>query len=183
MLKRIAARIDAFGSLLGRLVALLIFVMMTIIAIEVVSRYFFNRPTAWVQDFSGWLQVAYVFLGAPFALKRGYFVRVDVFYARFSPRLQAIVDLSVSSVLFACFATVMIWKGLDFALASYRMGETSSSGVWQGRVYPSKFLLPIGMILLTLAWLAQICRQALLLAGDEPGDGAGDGAGNEKRGL
>ncbi len=54
-----------------------------------------------------------------------------------------------------------------------------------------ELLVVIGMILLTLAWLAQICRQALLLAGHEPGDGAGDGAGhgaghgagNEKTGL
>lgn len=174
MLKRIAARIDAFGNAIGRAVSLLIFVMIVIIAIEVVSRYFFNRPTAWVQDFSGWLQVAYIFLGAPFALKRGYLVRVDVFYARFSPRLQAIVDLTLSTALFVCFAAVLIWKGLDFAYASYRMGETSSSGMWRGPVYPAKFLVPIGMMLLALAWFAQICRQTLVLMGEDSGDEAAE---------
>lgn len=174
MLKRVAARIDAFGTAIGRAISLLIFVMIAIIAVEVVSRYFFNRPTAWVQDFSGWLQVGYIFLGAPFALKRGYLVRVDVLYGRFGPRLQALVDLTLSTVLFVCFAAVLIWKGFDFAHQSYRMGEVSSSGMWQGPVYPAKFLVPIGMALLALAWLAHVCRQVLVLMGEAPGDGEDD---------
>ena len=169
MLTRIAAAIDALSSAIGRAVSLLIFVMIAIIAVEVVSRYFFNRPTAWVQDFSGWLQVAYVFLGAAFALQRGYLIRVDIIYERLSPRTQAIIDLTLSTVLFVCFATVIIWKGFDFAIASYRMGETSASGVWGGPVYPAKFLVPVGMILLSLAWLAQICRSVLRLV-DDPGE-------------
>ena len=163
MLERIAVGIDALSAAIGRAVSLLIFIMIAIIAVEVVSRYFFNRPTAWVQDFSGWLQVAYVFLGAAFALQRGYMVRVDVIYGRLSPRLQAIIDLTLSTVLFICFAAVLIWKGMEFALASYRMGEVSASGVWGGPVWPAKFLVPIGMALLALAWLAQICRAALRL--------------------
>lgn len=166
MLKRIAGAIDALSIAVGRAVSLLIFIMIAIIAFEVVSRYFFNRPTAWAQDFSGWLQVGYIFLGAAFAFKRGYLVRVDIIYGRLSPRAQAVIDLTLSTALFACFAGVIIWKGLDFALASYRMGESSPSGVWGGRVYPAKFLVPIGMILLSLAWLAQICRDALRLVGD-----------------
>jgi TRAP-type mannitol/chloroaromatic compound transport system permease small subunit len=172
MLKRTAAGIDAFGTAIGRAVSLLIFVMIAIIAIEVVSRYFFNRPTVWVQDFSGWLQVAYIFLGAPFALRRGYFVRVDVLYERFGPRFRAMVDVTLGTALFACFAAVLIWKGIDFAHQSYRMGEVSSSGMWQGSVYPAKFLVPIGMILLSLAWLAQIIRQILFLMGHDAADEA-----------
>lgn len=174
MLKRFAARIDAFSTALGRAVSLLIFVMIAIIAIEVVSRYFFNRPTAWVQDFSGWLQVAYIFLGAPFALRRGYFVRVDVLYDRFSPRLKALVDVTLSTVLFACFAAVLVWKGVDFAHQSYRMGEVSSSGMWAGPVYPAKFLVPIGAALLSLAWIAQILGQiSFLLHGEDADEAAG----------
>ena len=173
MLKRIAAGIDALGSVIGRAVSLLIFVMIGIIAVEVVSRYFFNHPTAWAQDFSGWLQVAYIFLGAPFALKQGYMVRVDVFYAQFSPRVQAIVDVTLSTVLFVCFAAVLVWKGFDFAFQSYRMGETSSSGIWQGPVYPAKFLVPIGVVLLSMAWFAQILGQiSFLLNGEDAGEAA-----------
>lgn len=167
MLKSLAAGIDALSTAIGRIIALLIFPMIVIIGFEAVSRYFFNAPTAWAQDVSGWLQVAYIFLGAAFALKRGYLVRVDILYGRFGPQTQAVIDLTVSTVLFVSFATVMVWKGLDFALASYRMGETSSSGMWEGPLYPAKFMVPIGMLLLSLAWIAQICRSALRLLGDK----------------
>lgn len=174
MLKRFVVGIDALSSALGRAVSLLIFVMIAIIAIEVVSRYFFNRPTAWVQDFSGWLQVAYIFLGAPFALRRGYLVRVDVLYERFGPRLKALVDVTLSTALFACFAAVLVWKGFDFAYQSYRMGETSSSGVWEGPVYPAKFLVPIGAVLLSMAWFAQILGQISFLLNREDADEAAE---------
>jgi TRAP-type mannitol/chloroaromatic compound transport system permease small subunit len=168
MLKRLAAAIDAFGTLLGRAVSYLIFVMIAIIAIEVVARYFFNQPTRWVQDVSGWLQVAYVFLGAAFALKHGYLVRVDVAFMHFGARGRALVDLTVSTVLFVCFAAVLIWKGFEFGYASYRMGEVSPSAMWAGPVYPSKFFVPIGMVLLSLAWVAHLCRQMLVLLGEPP---------------
>jgi TRAP-type mannitol/chloroaromatic compound transport system permease small subunit len=135
--------------------------MIAVITYEVVARYFFNAPTPWAQDTSGWLQVAYVFLGGAWTLRRGYMVRVDILYGSFSPRLQAIIDLSVSTLLFAAFTVVMVWKGWNMAMQSFGMGEVSSTGSWRGPVWPAKFLVPIGMGLLTIAWLTQICRQAL----------------------
>ena len=67
--------------------------------------------------------------------------------------------------LFGVFAAVMIWKGLDFAYMSFRMGEISPTGAWDGPVYPAKFMIPIGMILISLAWLTRSCRLVLFLIG------------------
>jgi TRAP-type mannitol/chloroaromatic compound transport system permease small subunit len=155
---------DTIGEWIGRTVALAIFLMIGIVCYEIIARYFFNAPTRWVHDASGWLQVAYVFLGGAFALQRGYFVRVDLFYARMSARTQAWVDVTLSTTLFALFATVMIWKGLGLAMSSYNMGEISSTGTWQGPVWPAKFMVPIGVALLSLAWISRVGRQLVLLA-------------------
>jgi TRAP-type mannitol/chloroaromatic compound transport system permease small subunit len=162
-MQRFVVLVHALNAALGRAVSLLIFVMIAVIMYETLARYFFNAPTAWAHDVSGWLQVGYVFIGGAYALQKGYLVRVDVFYANMSPRAQAIIDLTVGTVLFACFAGVMIWKGSGLAMQSFAMGETSSTGVWKGPVYPSKFMVPAGMGLLTLAWLARMCQQILRL--------------------
>lgn len=160
--------IDALGAWLGRAVSYLVFGMIGVIMYEIVARYFFNAPTFWGQDVSGWLQVAYVFLGGAYALQKGYFVRVDMVFERFSPKTQAVIDLTLSTVLFCCFATVMIWRGWDLAVQSWDMAETSATGGWNGRVWPAKFLVPIGVALLALAWFAHLVRRVRTTFG--PGD-------------
>jgi len=48
------------------------------------------------------------------------------------------------------------------------MAETSATGGWNGRVWPAKFLVPIGVALLALAWFAHLVRrvQTAFGAGD-----------------
>lgn len=158
-----ADQLDRLGRWVGRLVSPIIFVMILVITIEVVGRYFFNRPTPWAHDVSGWLQVTYVFLGGAYALQRGYMVRVDVIFAALPRRGQALIDLTLGSLLFAAFCYVMITLGLDFAMKSWRIGETSATGVWAGPVWPAKFMIPIGMALLALSWIAHVSRQLVIL--------------------
>ena len=160
---KLAATIDSFNARIGAIVAYLVYVVMAIIGYEVVMRTFFNKPTAWVHDLSGWLLVFYVFLGGAWALQRGYFVRVDVAYMHFPPRLQAAIDLFVATGLMALFAWVMITRGFEFGLRSYNLGETSANGSWEGRVWPAKLIMPVGMILLSLAWLSRAIRAAARL--------------------
>ncbi len=162
-MRRIAAGIDACNAVIGRSISLLIFVMIGVIMYETIARYFFNAPTPWAHDISGWLQVGYVFLGGAFALQRGFLVRVDIIYAHLSLRAQALIDLTVSTVLFGFFSCVIIWKSSEFAYLAFQMGEVSSTGVWSGPVYPAKFMIPIGMVLLTASWLARCMRQILRL--------------------
>ena len=157
--------IERFIEAVGRVVSLGIFVLIGVVMYEVLARYFFNLPTRWTYDTSGWLQVTYVFLGGAYALQKGYFVRVDVFYTHVSPRAQAWIDVTLSTVLFLLFAGVLFWRGLVLALASYAMNEVSSSGTWGGPVWPAKFMIPIGVGLLALAWLARVGRLVLFLRG------------------
>lgn len=77
--------------------------------------------------------------------------------------MQAAIDQFVSTALIAVFAWIMVTKGWDLAFKSYVMGEVSSNGAWEGRVYPAKFMIPLGMFLLSLSWLARCIRQAIRL--------------------
>lgn len=163
ILLKISSVIDWINSRVGIFVAYLVYLIMGIIAYEVVMRTAFNHPTTWVHDVSGWTQVFYIFLGGAWALQRGYFVRVDVAYQKFPVRVQAAIDLFIGSVLMAAFAYVIIDKGFDLGLRSYGMGETSANGTWKGRVWPAKLVVPIGMILITLAWVSRAIRSAIRL--------------------
>ena len=67
---------------------------------EVVARYFFNAPTIWAYDMTFMLYGSFFMLGAAYTLQRSGHIRTDVFYARWSPRTQARVDLACYLVLF-----------------------------------------------------------------------------------
>lgn len=166
---RAVVAIDRFVERLGRLISLAVFVMIGLITYEVIARYFFNAPTDWGQDVAGWIQVAYVFLGAGWVLQTGHFVRVDILHMNFPPKIKAWVDLSLTTLLFVCFSAVMILYGGDLALRSFEMGETSMTGTWGGRVYPAKFLVPIGTAILALAWLSHMIKQVLIIRGSGEG--------------
>jgi TRAP-type mannitol/chloroaromatic compound transport system permease small subunit len=169
-MERVAKILDSLNEVVGKGVSYLILVMIFIIMYEATSRYFFDEPTAWGYDVSGWLQVVYVFLGGGFALKRGFFVRVDILYVKFSPRVKAILDLTLTTVLMGLFVYVLLWKGGAVALSSIRMGEISSTGVWNGPVYPAKMAIPLGAALLATSWISYMLRaiQVLIPSRESP---------------
>lgn len=160
---KLAVAIDKLNSWIGNAVAYLIYLIMAIMVIEIVMRSFFSLPTTWARDLSSWTLVFYVFLGAAFALQRGYFVRVDVFYQRFPERLQALITLVAGTGLMAFFSWVMITNGWDFGMRSMEHGEVPITGAWKASVWPSKLVIPVGMSLLFLAWLSLAIRAALRL--------------------
>lgn len=160
---KLANRIDRLSAAVGIALSYLIYLILAIILFEIFMRSAFNKPTAWVHDLSGWLLVFYVFLGGAFALQRGFFVRVDILYLHFPPRLQAAIEIFIGTVLMALFAWVMIKNGLEFGIRSFRLGEVPSTGSWQGPLWPSKFAIPVGMTLVLLAWLARVIRATIRL--------------------
>ena len=160
---KLAAAIDKLNSWVGNAAAYLIYLIMAIIAIEIVMRSFFSLPTTWARDLSSWTLVFYVFLGAALALQRGYFVRVDVLHQRFPERLQAAITLVAGTALMALFSWVMITNGWDFGMRSMEHGEVPISGAWNAPVWPSKLVIPVGMSLLFLSWLSLAIRAALRL--------------------
>ena len=94
-----ARRIDAFNRGLGRFVGWLAFAMILVGAFNAVAR-FLGRYIG--HDFSSnayieaqWYLFSLVFLlGAPYALRCGAHVRVDVLYGRLSERGKARIDLA-----------------------------------------------------------------------------------------
>lgn len=163
MLRSLASGIDAVNAKIGLVAAYLVYVIIAIIVFEIVMRSFFNQPTTWVHDTSGWLQVFYIFLGGAWALHRGYLVRVDVLYQNFPIRVQAFIDLFITTTLMAVFCYIMITRGFDFAMRAYDTGEVPMSGAWKGPVWPAKAVIVVGMTLLSLAWLSRAIRAGIRL--------------------
>lgn len=162
--------LERFITALGRGVAFFVLAIIAVMIFEMVSRGVFGQSAAWAGDVSAWLLVAFIFLGGPWALAQGNFVRVDALHEHFSPMVKAIIDSTVSTLLFAVFAAALIKLGGEFALKSFAMGERSATGSWSGPVWLAKAMMPLGTGLLCVAWVLHLLRlwRAALRPGDAP---------------
>ncbi|WP_026380812.1 TRAP transporter small permease subunit [Afifella pfennigii] len=156
MLDRLLRLIDRAIELLGKAAALAILGMIAVMVFEMVARGVFGQSMPWAAEVTSWLLVAMVFLGGPWALARGNFVRVDAIYERFTPMTKALIDTFVSTALFVLFCGVLIKFGGDFAMKSFAMGERSATGGWGGPVWLPKMLMPLGAGLLAIGWIAHL---------------------------
>lgn len=158
LLSLIDAISEYTGKFFGALIVALVFIMVT----EVVMRYGFNRPIMGVQDIDAAYFGAYYTMAAAYALVVGAHVKVDVIHSLFSPRGRAILDL-ITFPVFALFLGGLLYASWVFAMnATWISAIGFNLEVDQSHLrlplYPLKWSLFIGTVLLTAQALAKLVR-------------------------
>ena len=147
----------------------LVLLLTFVIGYDVALRYIFNAPTKWAYEMSYQLGGTYFWLGAAYTLKYQAHVRIDIFYSRFSPRVQALVDVILYLVLF-----FPVWGGLTYYLVPYiihswQIREKAMMGFWQPIIYPFKTGMIIGTVLLLIQGAAEFIRCCVILLAGKKG--------------
>ena len=160
---RLLRVIDSISEWSGKTVSWLVLVLTVMLGYEIVMRYVFNAPTKWAFDLSYMVGGSYFMLGEAYTLLKKRHVRIDIFYVRFSPRKQALVD-----VIFYVLFFFPLWGGLLYALIPYvylswAIGERSMQGYWMPILYPFKTVMPVAVSLFLLQGVADFLRSVLLL--------------------
>ena len=165
---QIADWIDQLNEWVGRGVSWLTTLLMVLVCFDVITRYIANDTSAWIMELE-WHLFALVFLfGAGYAFRHDRHVRVDLFYASFSARDKALVNV-VGGVLFLIpWCVVIAWVGFGYGLASYQIGETSPDPGGLPARYVIKFCIGLGFFLLLLQGVSNVIRSALVLRGWSP---------------
>ncbi|MFH1034651.1 MAG: TRAP transporter small permease subunit [Pseudomonadota bacterium] len=158
--------IDSLSEWTGRLVSFLIPGLAVVEVYEVVARYFFDCPTIWASELSSMIFGVFILLGGAYTLRQGGHVNMDIVYSRFSPKGRALLDI-ITFLLFLVFVGVLLWKGWETSWRSLKLLEHDSTE-WGPPLYPFKFMLPLGALLLLLQGLAKLARdvQTLLKGGE-----------------
>jgi len=132
----------------------LIIILMLSIVYEVVMRYFFNNPTSWVIDFSGYMQYALVMLGAAWVLKRNGHTKIDLLSAQLGGKKQTILNAITSTIgLLTC--SVFFWEGLKATWEAYQRHEFLYREV-EVPVAPLFVIFPISFFLLCIQFAREI---------------------------
>lgn len=149
-----ASAVDRGVVRLGHATAWLSLAIVALMATDVLLRYAFSIGSVWSQELEWHLLAPLVLFGMTYALGQGEHVRVDVFYARYSPRAQALVDL-VSALLAVTIAALVIRYSIAYVMQSYEIGEISADPGGLHHRWVLKALIPIGFAVFALQAAAQ----------------------------
>ena len=149
LLARTEPAIRALENALAILAGFSALVMMGVTFVDVLMRYAFNAPLRWAFDLvTLYLLPAAFFFGFSFALRRGEHVAVDYFARRIPEHIdRRLVGLGLiaSAVLFGAIA----WLGAMEAWNAWLKQEATMGEIaWPS--WPSKIVIPIGMLPLVL---------------------------------
>ena len=141
----------------GRLTLWLTLAMIALVAVNVILRYSLSVGSVWAQEMEWHLLALLILLGLCYALQRGENVRVDVFYARFSPSTKRWVD-SVSIILLLIVAVLFVRLSIPYVLQSYSINEISSDPGGLPFRWLLKSAIPLGFGLVALQCCAALAR-------------------------
>ncbi len=145
---------------LGRAVAWLLLVMVTLQAAIVLLRYGFDIGSIALQESVTYLHATTFMLGAAFTLQMDGHVRVDIFYRNLGERHKARVDLFGNLVFLLPLCIVILWTSIDYVAQSWSIREGSSDPGGIAGVFLLKSLIPLLAGSLLLQSLASTLRHA-----------------------
>ena len=160
-LSRLIDRVTAF---FGRHVKWAIFVAILVSAGNAISRKAFDLSS------NAWLELQWLLFGAAFMLAAAYtlqqnaHVRIDVVSARLSKRTRDVIELLGHLLILAPVCLILLWLSWPYFRDSFLEGEISSNAGGLP-VWPAKFLIFAGVLLLCLQMVSEVIKRSMVLAG------------------
>jgi len=166
VLSKIVAFCDGLSEWTGRIMSWVLILIIGIVLYEVIVRYIFSKPTVWAVESSTMLHGVLLLFGGVYALVKKAHVNMDLFYAKWSPRTQAIVNVITFPLVFILFM-VMLWQLTAYGIESLKILEHSRTP-WRPPVYHHKIVLSLAVLLILLQGLADFIRNlTLAVTGEE----------------
>jgi TRAP-type mannitol/chloroaromatic compound transport system permease small subunit len=155
-MRKILGLIDRISTWIGKMVSVLTLFVALAIVYEIVVRYLFSKPTVWAAESTVFACGLVYLLGGAWTLFEDKHVRIDMLYAKVSPRHRAAIDC-VTFLFFALYLVVMLHATAIYAYESVELRETTMSP-WNPPIYPMKVAMTLALALLIMQGTAKFIR-------------------------
>jgi len=125
---------------------------------EVFSRYVLDHPRAWAFDAMIMMYGTLFMMAGAYTLAKSGHVRGDVIYGFFTPRAQAILDLTLYIVFFIPGIVALTYAGYFYASESWAINEHSNITAEGPPVYPFKTVIPLAGAFVLVQGIVEIIR-------------------------
>lgn len=149
---------DRLLNVMAAIGAVILVLMAFWISYEVVMRYFLNSPTIWATDLSEYGLLYATFLAAPWLVREGGHVQVDILLSRIAAarRLQLGV---VTSLVAAIASAIFLWQGIEATWDTFVRGQYMARA-WSIPRWTVLVIIPFGSFFLVVEWLRAVVRSA-----------------------
>ena len=144
--RRYIRAVDFCNRRIGRAAMFLIFVMIGVLLYSSVSRAVFDRPLIWVVETAQFTLAAYYLLGGAYSMQTNSHVRMDLLYARWSPKTRAAADVA-TAIFLIFYLAVLLAGGLSSAQYALEYGQKNYSA-WAPPLAPVKIMMCIGIVMM-----------------------------------
>ncbi len=146
----------------GTVAEICLFVLVSLIVVDVFLRYVFNAPTKFTDEVGGYLLVGISFMGATYALKHGSHVKVTVLTERFPQKVQRWFNFITESLALSGLI-ILVWKTVQLVMRSYAT-NFRSMGYLEAPMWLPQLVVPIGLTIFSLHILLLLIVQARRLS-------------------
>jgi TRAP-type transport system small permease protein len=159
---RLSAALGAFFHFLAVLAALILLAMVAVVSADILLRNLASTSFSWANEVSEYALYLITLLAAPWLLRRGQHVRLDLVLVLVPPRAAWAMEL-VADVIGFSVCMVLVRYGVAVTLDSWRTGSITIKNL----VFPEWWLLaPLPAIFLLLA-IEFVFRFHRLLTGEK----------------
>jgi TRAP-type C4-dicarboxylate transport system permease small subunit len=142
--------------------ALLTFCLSFLVVADVIGRVLFNSPVKGTPEIVSMSIVIICFLLAGYSVHSGAMLQTDVLIGTMGRRGPRIATL-MSGVLGCVFFALIVWGSYEPSLHAWTSGEYEGEGALRVPVWPARFIIMFGALLVSLTYLGQAVAAATAL--------------------
>jgi len=160
--------IDWLSEWTGRAVSWVAVSIMLTMTYEVIMRFIFRAPNKWITDITIMSGGTLFLLSTAFVMLHNTNVRVDIFYAKWSAKTKALVDIIFTALYLFGAIFVFTQQAWMQARLSYLQHEISQWGYWEPTLVPFRFIIAYGFSLLALQTFSWFVKNVHILVKGKP---------------
>lgn len=131
---------------------------------EVISRWLFNKPTIFATELSTYAIIGSCFLGSAYAVRTYAHITVDLLINNVNDKFKKLLGY-LSNSMGLVFSIIFTFYGMHHVLNTKAL-EVTSSSLLRIPMYIPELLLPLGGLLMCLAFMLQIIDGDIHRGGD-----------------
>ncbi len=139
-----------FSKLISYLTAFTLVLLVALILYDATARYLFSSGSTALQELEWHFFDLIILLSLSFTFKHNAHVRVDIFYAHFSEKIQKLINIFSTLFFVLPLAFLIIYIGYSFTELSFMQNEASSDPGGLTHRWIVKSLMPLAFFFLAL---------------------------------
>jgi len=150
--------IDKITKYSSYFTAFILTLLVTLIVYDATARYLFSSGSTALQELEWHFFDVVILLSIAYTLKHNAHVRVDIFYDKFSLKMQAVINILAILFFILPLSGLIIYIGFGFVELSFLQHEASSDPGGLTNRWIVKSLMPLAFVFLALQAIDELVQ-------------------------